>query len=569
MTDNTPNFGSLNDPFDQEHQAAPPTPPIPPQVPEEPKASVVNPEDDYMDPEPQSPTPPPTTPKDPEPVVSMTPEEKQQEIFDKVLGEKHLSTLNDLPEKGAKVHLSTNPFKEMSQREFEEELSKRKDIPVAIPSVTLKQFQNMVKGIPNVDLQDSPTNRELMAIYRSSYNHLPKYGGLQSTVDNEERDFYQELPVDGGVLKPMKPKMSINPATKPTGEQAVIRMNALMGKGGVINVPLYHSGFWVSIKNPPDSRLIDMEYEIVNSKVVLGRNLLGSIFSNDRLFMVQALLQLFRECVYNTTLQEATDNLFDKIKLHDINTIAWAMASMIYPNGVPYSRIIYSENIEENRVAKGIVDISKLLWVDRNALSEDQMRHMARNRKPTMSDLELEKYQEKFKLKMTKRVKLDDIMTVVLGVPTITDYLIFGENWINTNIARADAIIEDTEDEVRRNELITNYFKSDLLSQYRHFIKEVILTPEGGEEEVYGDDDKDTIDKMLSSISTNDAVIDMLLKEITQFIDDTQVSIIATPTLTEEPTQSNRFPHLVPMDPLYTFFTLLLQRTTKISSRTA
>ena len=52
MTDNTPNFGSLNDPFDQEHQAAPPTPPTPVQVPEEPKASVVNPEDDYMDPEP-------------------------------------------------------------------------------------------------------------------------------------------------------------------------------------------------------------------------------------------------------------------------------------------------------------------------------------------------------------------------------------------------------------------------------------------------------------------------------------------------------------------------------------
>lgn len=562
--ENKPVFGSVDDVFDQDRVITPPTPPV--GLPPEP-ATVEN--EEVLE-EPTSSVAPKATTIDqdnldtPEVISKEEQERRRKEVFDTVLGPTapNPETLKD---SNAKVNLSHNPLKDLSKRDFDEYMEKHGDNIEAIPTVTYKQFQRLVDGIPNVDLRDTPRNREIMDVYQSAYDKMPRGGALQSTVDDERRDFYQELPVEDTVLKPMRQKVSLNPSTIPSGEQAVIRMNLIMGKGGTFKFPLYHSGFWVAIKNPPDSRLIDMEYDIMQSKIFLGRHLEGNIFSNDRLYMIEILMRLFRDCIYQTSLQDSTGDIFDKIKLHDVNTIAWAMACIIYPNGIPYSRIIYSEDMTENRVVNGIVDISKLLWVDRNALTEKQMKHLCRHRKPCMSDLEIKDYQENFNIKTEKRVKLTDSASVILTIPSVNDYLIYGQNWINECIARADGIIAEDNEETKKNALITNYFKADLLSQFRHFIKSVILTPEGGDEEVY--DESATVDKMVSALSDNDEIRDTLLKEIYDFADSTQVAVVATPTATDEKTQTDNFPHLVQMDPVYTFFTLLVRKTRVINSR--
>lgn len=469
----------------------------------------------------------------------------------------------------AKLVIKYPPFKEMEKEAWEKYIEKHPTEDLFLPSMSVSEFVELVKGIPGIDLTKDVDFARSMTMVQNGFRTMPRDNVYQKTTEDESRLFLQELESEGQPLKPATPTFKTGAkAQQHSGEAAVIRMMSLMGKGSLLRVPLWHSGFWVTIKTPTDAKLLDMDYDIMKSRINLGRNLLGAIFSNDQVYLSEQLISLFMGCLYSSTLHPDIQNdILDYIKLPDLQTIAWAMASVVYPNGFPYTRPVFKDNNALNGdTIHGIVDISKLFFVDDNAISDKQKRHMVKKVKASMSKESLEAYQDNFVTPNRKVVKINDNLSIVVRNPSIREYLESGQSWMQQSIDQVNQVLSEEDEDNKRNDLLTNYFKASILSQYKHYIQEIHFLPDDADEpEIYSD--QLTIDALLERISSDDIIKDAILIAIRDFMDESVVSLVGTPTISGEKELHPRFPNIVPMDALYTFFTLTIRKTRRIKNQ--
>ena len=74
--------------------------------------------------------------------------------------------------------------------------------------------------------------------------------GFSKTLAREDALFEQTVKSEVGDLKAGTPKFNSKQGTKYTGEAALIRIKSSLGLGTAFTVPLWHSGFWVTLKSP-------------------------------------------------------------------------------------------------------------------------------------------------------------------------------------------------------------------------------------------------------------------------------------------------------------------------------
>ena len=470
------------------------------------------------------------------------------------------------PETYAEVTMQHSPYKEISPQDYAKEFAKREE-DIILPTMTIRDFKIRVE---NYNLNGSEYTQDtdrMNRVFQEQYQMMPSEESLQKTVADDKRSFTQELEWDNVVLRPAQRKFKVKNNAQLTGEAALLRINALRGRGGVFHIPLYHSGFWVTIKSPSDARLLQMEYEFFKSRITLGRAILGAIFTNDQVYLAEMVTDLFKECIYSTSLQ-SYDDILDIIKIQDLQTIAWGLAAAIYPQGYLYTRAVNDSEGLPGRVAHGIVDIEKLFWVDRNSLTDQQKTHMAkgRNNGSNMTIDSVLAYQEAFK-NFKKKIKVAEDMDVLIEAPSIRKFLTSGTEWVEYCIDQANRILETSAGENDRNELINRFYRASLLNQYKHYIAGYTFKPEESNiEELY--EDESSIDGFLREYSGDDEIRNTILKGIKDYIEDSLVSIVATPTVDDEKNDSvSKFPHLVPIEALYTFFTFAIRRARRAMSR--
>lgn len=105
-------------------------------------------------------------------------------------------------------------------------------------------------------------------------------GELDTSSEQENTLWRQTLKADDKELGIAKPRFDDAHSAKLAGEAALLRIRDLTGMGTTLQVPLYHSGFWISIKAPDESELLELDRKIAEIKVNIGRNTRGRIFSN-------------------------------------------------------------------------------------------------------------------------------------------------------------------------------------------------------------------------------------------------------------------------------------------------
>ena len=104
------------------------------------------------------------------------------------------------------------------------------------------------------------------------------------------------------------------------------------------------------------------------------------------------------------------------------------------------------------------------------------------------------------------------------------------------------------------------------MRQYAHWIESV----EAGGSLI---DDIESIEQIVDTMSSVDEIRVKYFNEVIKYIDDSTMALIAVPTYecpkcTEaQPAPIARFPHLLPIDVMSSFFTLLVQKLQKIHSR--
>lgn len=432
-------------------------------------------------------------------------------------------------------------------------------LPV-VPSTVLFKYSD---NFPNMKIEESDNGKEWLDNFEKSVFNTPSQDQFVNRIKKPNSKFKQFVDYEGHKLRAGVVKLGANPGDKLTGEQAVYWVKSVTGQGGIIQIPLWHSGFWVSIKTPSEIALLELNARIAEDKVLFGRQTYGLAFSNATVYFTNNLINFVLDHIFDHSVKGVKD-IRPLIVSHDIFQLVWGMACAVWKNGFQYTRSVINEDNSVGKTFKALVAVPKISFVDNAALTDWQKSHMSGRHGKNMTLESIEKYRNEFSVGHSRTVTLDeeDDITVELSVPFVDRYIEAGQKWVDFLINKVDSAMKISSDDGRRNEYVVNYGRASLLRQYCHWVKSITVRGRKFE-------DIDTVESLLDDFSARDSIRNIYFKEIGKFIDDTTVSVIAVPAVKgiDEIDTKSRFPYLVPIDPLMVFFTLLVQKAELVKIR--
>lgn len=390
-------------------------------------------------------------------------------------------------------------------------------------------------------------------------------GAFKKTVEEEGREWRQHLQTPSGSFGFSAPVLKENISAY-SGEKAMLRVRSLLGMGGIISIPLFHSGFWVTLTAPPDGAVIELRRRLLQEKIDLGRRTFGLVFSNEQSYLNSWLLEFCLDYLYDTNAK--VDNpqveLRELIKTQDLNILFWGMACLIWPRGFDYVRpLTTAAGVENYNSISAKINITKLLWVDNASFSDEAKSHLARRARSSVSVEEIKRYQDTFMPSVAsgRLIKVNDSVSLKVASPSAAKYIEDGDIWISNIISTVDnTFTTAAPDEQSRAAAIDNHARAARLRNYSAWVKAIVV--EGIESE-----DQELINGTLETLSQDDEYSKLVQEGISKFIDDSTRALVAIPSTNGKETEVPRFANLIPIDVINAFFTLLAQRVNIISLR--
>lgn len=443
---------------------------------------------------------------------------------------------------------------------------------VPIPADTYTAIRDMIENRwPNINIEEYAGRRDVYNTVIAGLDTSVRGDVFTSTVSDTEADFHQGVLIDaesGKYIRAGKPRHRDTGGKLLVGEKAMARVREITHSGGLIQIPLWHSGFWVSLRKPSIEALMELEYLISQEKIQLGRQTNGAVFGNSTVFMSKHLVEFVLEHLHSTSLIEK-ESITDLMSALDLESVAWGMAVAAFPNGFNYARSVLDDDPDKSYVIREKLDLTKIQWVNNAALTEWQIGHMGNRNQATVTTDSVKRYQSEFTKGMPREVKLigdeeTGEISVKLKVPNISEYINAGTTWINTIVATTDkALAADVNDRVRNN-YINKLAAATYMRLYAHWVAAVIID---GEEIT----DRETIDKTLNELSPNGTIRQKYNEEIIKFINESTIAVIAVTTETVAEAEANTtlpaFPHLLPIDAVSTFFILVALTSQVLTSQ--
>ena len=441
---------------------------------------------------------------------------------------------------------------------------------MAVPSGSFKEVNKVIDDTPNVGIIDSPVGRDWGQTLHDSFEYIPQNGGFEDTVERKDGEF-TNVPksTDNQPLTAAVPNLRFNTGEKVSGERAVLRMRSLLGMGTIVQVPLWHSGFWITIKAPSEASLLELQRRLIEAKVNLGRQTHGIAYANTSVFIVGWLTDFILAHVYDTTIKEKNIALKEQILATDIMTLAWGLATTIWPAGFQYKRACITDPEKCNHVVQAKINLGKLLWVDMPSLTSRQVAHMASRGGSTMSLESIKNYREDFERGRDRVVSYgpNDCIKVTFSVPTVLQYINSGYNWVNTIVNMVNSSFAEDPTEGQRDLYISEMGRATGMRQFCHWVKSI-----DGAGMI--SDDAESIEQILDTLTSDDVIRKKFFEDVKKYIDESTIALVAVPSYTcpkcnnaQELGDDPKFKHLLPIDAISTFFTLVVPRLQKIRSR--
>lgn len=445
---------------------------------------------------------------------------------------------------------------------------------VSLPSINLGTFSYKLNLFNKIDLGEKiSTLKKWRTVNEESIDYYTVGGLFQDRFYDEKSKFSQGVETKSGELKSIDSLKFKQTDGEIKGELAVLKVSKMLGLGDVINIPLPHSGIWVTIKPPTERDLIDFYNSIFKDKIILGRATFGLTLSNFSVYINNKLFDFIVKHIHSVNFKEINKNdLKNYILIHDFPILAWGFGCTIYPNGFDYQRACINDIESCDYIAKATINMTKLLWVDNSSLSEAQKVIMSENRP---NKLELESYR-KYIAEHVRTTSTDfttkNGIKFKFKIPTFNEFVSDGFGWIDKINSSVDSlIIEDSDPselEKAKTELLDGYVKSSILRKFNHFI-DFIELPDGAIT------DRDTINKVLEVFSSDDELRNEITTAIMKFKSDTTLALIGIPEykcpncgMPQNPDPMNdKLVNVIPLDVMNLFFTLITLRISRITER--
>lgn len=399
----------------------------------------------------------------------------------------------------------------------------------------------------------------------SGIKSAPMHDCTVPAMKREGSVWKQSIKAGDKVLSIAAPRLGDDGGPKLTGKRAVYRVRAELGMGSVVQVPLYHSGFWVTLRAPSETELIKTNAAIHSRKIAMGAATHGLAFANHAVYTYESILDLAMECVYETTLAgiQSQADIRALIQTPDINILAWGLACAIYPRGFNFERSLIDPDGVKTVVVNMLLNVGKALVVDDSMLNEWQKTHMAKRGTSSMGVDQVKMYRDHFVKGKNQAVNLSDRLTVNLRTPSVEEFIEAGNAWVNELIAGVKSAFTEETDLKRRNELVLTHAKATTMRQYTHWVESFEFPHRSG-----NIDSPETIASVCADISANDKIRAKFYEAVSKFINDSLVAVVAIPQVhPSEEAPLPRFETYMPIDPISVFSNLLSQKIQIIQMR--
>lgn len=442
------------------------------------------------------------------------------------------------------------------------DVARLRGLPLYTLRTTASEVDEHIRAFPNFKVQNDVKGNRWWTAFQHAGKHIQSKGFYEATVEREGADWAQRVEYENLKLSMGKPpSVNVGKAGGLVGEQAIQAIQNAMGLGTQLQVPLWHSGVWVTLNTPTDAELLNLERRIQDEKISLGRDTAGMLFSNNMVYIIQHVYNFILEHVYSVTMEDYTPERFSSIlRVTDMQTLIHAMACSIYPNGYEHAQPCTIHPDKCQHVTKDWINLTKMFWTDRTHLTKKQVKHMA-NRVAQHKLEDIVAYQDEGKIADGRVLEFDNDVKMVLRIPTIEQYVMSGTIWVQEVVDLVERIMTTERASTDKNEYIAAQARLVTLRQYGHWIKSISM----GEAIVL--DEPELINDLLNRLSASDDIVDKFLADIKKYIEEATMSIVAIPSYKCPGCQGTmsseelKHPHLIPVDALITFFTLRDHRT--------
>lgn len=448
-----------------------------------------------------------------------------------------------------------------------------RNVDVYLPSAKQSEIINRRLQFPE-DIEDCNSFDEAAyaAVLDESVKVRSNGNIFHKAVEENQEGWSQAIDSDSGKLGAFKPKFK-DSNLKVTGEKALLRVRTLLGNGGQITIPLWHSGFWVSFNTPSEDSILEFHNRLSRDKVSLGRSLLGASLANESVYTAKAIIDFATEHLNDTNLTTGKVDWVDHVtSALDLQHIAWGLACSIYQNGFDFARAIIDDDPNNTNIVTGKINVTKLQHTYRPALTDKQIRHMTARLTRRVSKEALEVYRNEFTKGQNKEVELSDNLKMTLKVPSLVEHIDSGYAWIESITAMIDNSYNISNANNERDDFITRQSKASQMRQFDHWVESIsVKHPDSGNWERYERDEEYTIELLLNDFSGNDDIRKKFLDSIREYMNDSVVSIIAVTTASEleDKLVVPRFTKLFPIDAVAVFILLLIRRARLVEGRSS
>ena len=460
----------------------------------------------------------------------------------------------------------------------------KNNLLILSPSERFSVVKEIEKQIDDEDFQEvikKLTDNELITLSAIVGGKSKTLAGdiFADFMKDTGADWNQGLEYDGKDLNVRPIPVNKNMKGTLSGNKAVLKFSNFLGVGGVTQIPLWHSGFWISLNPISEVDIIDLEIRIGENQIALGRKTNGAVFSNDEVVYNRILMDFVISHMSDTTIKLNDDeDIRDYMCMQDMYTIILGLIEAIKPNG--FNVLLACKNavkLDKKNGMKcdysvsGTVDPKKLLWVNRNGLSKDQIKHMTSRSPYSVSTEDVVSYQDNLSVLNDKEVNItttsDNVITIIIKVPTIQEHISHGTMWVESVIDMVEDLLGNDNSEEAKNIKINEMSKATLLNTYLHFIKE-IRTDDG-----VNVTDSSDISEVLNLFVKDKELYGAVVREIKSYINENKISVIGTPVYTcptckeDQDGGPGAFTEIIPLNVISTFFDLSTLRKSQAMKR--
>lgn len=352
-----------------------------------------------------------------------------------------------------------------------------------------------------------------------------------------------------------------------TGMSALMRARKTMHRGDGVLVPLTHTGMWVVMEVEGDDAWVNMQLELAQDRVVIGRSTNGLVFNNLDGIIYKHMAQFLVGSIIKTSIG-TTDRkeLFKIIKAQDVYTLAHSYLTARFKRGYDLTTACVERN-ERNELCGALrsdrVALAQMLITDDSRISKEQVQHMNRDSGHTIESLVA--YQECFDFK--RKFEITEGVSIHMQTPSIQDKIDNYNNWVSAiEESLPEVFNEGTSASDRENAIHT---KANMTScrGLAHWISSISF----GTDEVITS--RKDIEAVIGEFTTDPEIATAINHAVIEYAASMSITIVAVPrwTCTEcnkmQPASNQNFQAFTPLNVEKTFFTLMTRALTQIYER--